>query len=56
LELNEKGAMTFAQDQKSSVIFGMPKEAIRLNAAKMIGGPDELVNWLNNAFRIDERS
>jgi two-component system chemotaxis response regulator CheB len=50
LELHEKGAMTFAQDQKSSVIFGMPKEAIRLNAAKMIGNPDELVNWLNKAF------
>jgi two-component system chemotaxis response regulator CheB len=56
LELFEKGAMTFAQDQKSSVIFGMPKEAIRLNAAKMIGSPDELVNWLNNAFQIDERN
>jgi two-component system chemotaxis response regulator CheB len=47
LELHEKGAMTFAQDQKSSVVFGMPKEAIRLNAAKMIGSPYELVTWLN---------
>ena len=51
LELREIGAQTFAQDEKSSVIFGMPKEAIKLNAAKKIGNPDELVNWLNTTFQ-----
>lgn len=50
LELSENGAMTFAQDEKSAVIFGMPREAIKLNAAKMIGNPDELINWLNTTF------
>ncbi len=55
LELYKAGAMTFAQDEKSSVVFGMPKEAIKLNAAKMIGNPDELVKWLNKAFLFDER-
>jgi len=50
LELREIGAHTFAQDEKSSVIFGMPKEAIKLNAAKKIGNPDELINWLNTTF------
>jgi two-component system chemotaxis response regulator CheB len=50
LELREIGAMTFAQDEKSSVVYGMPKEAIKLNAAKMIGNPDELINWLNTTF------
>lgn len=48
LELFNAGAMTFAQDEKSSVVFGMPKEAIKLNAAKIIGNPDELINWLNS--------
>jgi len=56
LELYEIGAMTFAQDQKSSIIFGMPREAIKLSAARMIGNPEELVNWLNKAFQIDERN
>ena len=50
LELSEIGARTFAQDEKSSVVFGMPKEAIKLNAAKKIGNPDELINWLNSTF------
>ncbi len=50
LELSENGAMTFAQDEKSAVIFGMPREAIKLNAAKMIGNPDELIKWLNTTF------
>jgi two-component system chemotaxis response regulator CheB len=50
LELHEAGAMTIAQDEKSAVIFGMPKEAIRLNAAKKILNPEEIINWLNTAF------
>jgi two-component system chemotaxis response regulator CheB len=50
LELYEAGATTFAQDEKSAVIFGMPKEAIKLNAAKMIVNPDEFINWLNTTL------
>jgi two-component system chemotaxis response regulator CheB len=34
-ELHDAGARTFAQDEKSCVVFGMPKEAIRL------GGVDQ---------------
>jgi len=32
LEMKEAGAATIAQDEKTCVVFGMPKEAIRLNA------------------------
>ncbi|MDP2336565.1 MAG: chemotaxis response regulator protein-glutamate methylesterase [Bacteroidota bacterium] len=50
LELYNNGAMTFAQDEKSSVVFGMPKEAIKLNSVKMIGNPNELINWINSTL------
>lgn len=33
LEMREAGAITYAQDEDSSVVFGMPKEAIKRNAA-----------------------
>ena len=36
LELKERGAVTIAQDEKSSVIFGMPKEAIKLDAQHVL--------------------
>ena len=33
LEMKETKAQTIAQDEKSCIVFGMPKEAIKLNAA-----------------------
>ncbi|MDA8388865.1 MAG: chemotaxis response regulator protein-glutamate methylesterase [Nitrospiraceae bacterium] len=36
LEMKEAGASTIAQDEESSVVFGMPKEAIRLGAADIV--------------------
>jgi two-component system chemotaxis response regulator CheB len=36
LEMKEAGAKTVAQDEKSCVVFGMPKEAIKLGAADRI--------------------
>lgn len=36
LEMNEAGARTIAQDENSCVVFGMPKEAIKLNAAQKV--------------------
>ncbi len=36
LEMKEAGAYTIAQDEKSCVVFGMPKEAIKLNAAEIV--------------------
>lgn len=34
LELKETGAQTIAQDEKSCVVYGMPKEAVKLGAVK----------------------
>ena len=36
LELKQKGALTIAQDEESSVVYGMPKEAARIGAADAI--------------------
>ena len=32
----EAGANTYAQDEASGVVFGMPKEAIKLGAARHV--------------------
>ncbi len=36
LEMKKAGARTIAQDEKSCVVFGMPKEAIKLGAADKV--------------------
>ena len=36
LEMHQAGARTFAQDEESCVVFGMPKEAIKLGAADRV--------------------
>ncbi len=50
LNMKKSGAFTIAQDEKSCVVFGMPKEAIKINAAKKILDineiPDFLINYL----------
>ncbi|MFA6921814.1 MAG: chemotaxis-specific protein-glutamate methyltransferase CheB [Gallionella sp.] len=42
LLLKEKGAVTLAQDKDSSVVHGMPGEAIKLDAAMYILAPDKI--------------
>lgn len=40
--LRSKGATTFAQDKDSSVVHGMPGEAIRLDAASFVLPPEKI--------------
>lgn len=44
LEMKEAGAFTIAQDEQSCIVFGMPKEAIALNAAKKILPLDKIAS------------
>lgn len=46
--LKEKGAVTFVQDKDSSVVHGMPGEAIRLDAAMLVLPPDKIAAVLMN--------
>lgn len=47
-EMKEAGARTAAQDEATSVVFGMPKEAIKLGAADAILPLDEIGSWLQS--------
>lgn len=40
--LREQGALTIAQDRASSVVYGMPGEALRLDAAMLVLEPAEI--------------
>jgi two-component system chemotaxis response regulator CheB len=46
--LRDKGALTFAQDAESSLVHGMPGEAIRLGAAQFVLPPDKIAEHLRN--------
>jgi two-component system, chemotaxis family, protein-glutamate methylesterase/glutaminase len=44
--MKDKGALTIAQDKNSSVVHGMPGEAIRLGAASYVLPPDRIAQAL----------
>src|SRR6056297_359621 len=46
LNMKKNGAYTIAQDEKSSIVFGMPKEAIKLQAVNKILDLKEIPNFL----------
>ena len=48
LEMKEAGAYTIAQDEASCVVFGMPKEAIKLNAVDKIVPLEEIARLVVN--------
>ena len=42
LEMREAGALTIAQNEATCVVFGMPREAIRRGAAKLVTPLDRI--------------
>ncbi len=42
LRLRQMGGLTIAQDEETSVIFGMPGEAVRLGAAEYVLSPEQI--------------
>jgi two-component system chemotaxis response regulator CheB len=46
LEMKVAGASTIGQDEKSCIVFGMPKEAIKLNAVDKILPLQQIAPWL----------
>ena len=54
LELREVGAHTLAQDERTSVVFGMPRAAIELGAACEILSLDDMAPGLMRALERHE--
>ena len=48
LEMKEAGAFTIAQDEASCVVFGMPKEAIKLGAVDSVVPLDHIARTILN--------
>ena len=46
LDMRHAGARTAAQDEASCVVFGMPREAVRLGAAEEVLSLDQVGAWL----------
>lgn len=51
VELKQHGSLTIVQDKESSCVFGMPKEAIQLNAAKYIYNPKQIRECLEQILK-----
>ena len=46
-QMKDRGAVTLAQDKESCVVFGMPGEAVKLNAVDHLASPQGIASWLN---------
>jgi two-component system chemotaxis response regulator CheB len=54
LALRQAGGLTFAQDEATSVVYGMPREAALLGAAEHILPPDQIGTRLASLSRSPE--
>jgi two-component system, chemotaxis family, protein-glutamate methylesterase/glutaminase len=43
----DAGATTIAQNKESSIVFGMPGEAVKLNAATYVSTPEDIASTLD---------
>ncbi|MBN1498681.1 MAG: chemotaxis response regulator protein-glutamate methylesterase [Spirochaetes bacterium] len=48
LEMRDEGAVTAAQDEESCVVFGMPNEAIKRNAACEVLNIEEIIEFIKD--------
>ena len=49
--MKDKGATTIAQDKESSIVYGMPGEAVKLDAASYVLPPDKIAAALSSLVR-----
>jgi len=51
--MKDNGAVTIAQDRESSVVYGMPGEAVRLDGATYVLTPEEIAPTLEALARVE---
>jgi two-component system chemotaxis response regulator CheB len=51
LAVRRSGGQTIAQDEASSIVFGMPREAIALGAAEVVAPLAEVASTLDKMAR-----
>jgi len=51
--MHQAGAFTLAQDEESSVVFGMPRKAIELHAVSLTGNLEEIATTIQHIFRLN---
>ena len=54
-QLLQAGGVTIVQDEESSVVFGMPAEAIRLGAAEYVLSPEEISGTIRSLVTQGKR-
>ncbi|HTQ80956.1 MAG TPA: chemotaxis protein CheB, partial [Thermoanaerobaculia bacterium] len=54
LALRQAGGLTLAQDEASSVVFGMPRVALERGATDVALSPRDLARTLVRCFRKEE--
>jgi len=54
--MNDQGATTIVQDEESSVIFGMPGEALRIGAADHVLPIDKIAGFLSDLLLMENGS
>lgn len=56
LRMRQTGAITFAQERHSCIVFGMPKVAIELGAAQHVATPQQMPTLLLEVLRRQQRA
>jgi two-component system chemotaxis response regulator CheB len=47
--MKDKGALTFVQNEESSVVFGMPGEALKIGAADYALSPEKIAEIISKS-------
>lgn len=51
-DLRQAGGITIAQDKDSSIVYGMPKKAIEMNAASFVGNVQQITDRIKKLFHL----